>query len=71
MTVTAKIVCHGKIPVARNQVQLMFVPDYLDGRNQEWAKYTPALSLKMTVLPSIAERFEVGTGYTLTFDESD
>lgn len=52
-------------------MQLRFFPDYDDGRNKEWAAATPALSLTMTVKPEVAERFEVGAHYTLTFSQED
>jgi hypothetical protein len=75
MSVTAKIECQSKTAQSegteQEQVQLTFVADYTDGRNKEWSRYTPALSLSMTVLPSVADRFQVGNAYTLTFDESD
>lgn len=69
--VIANIVCRRKLPMSGDQVQLTFGPDYLSRRNRDWAKYIPALSLSLLVVPSIAERFEPGAGYTLTFDESD
>lgn len=71
MATTAKIVCTGKTPaVDGEQVQLNFQPDYEDGRNKEWARYTPALSLVMSVKPEVAEQFEQGQRFTLTFDAS-
>jgi hypothetical protein len=39
-------------------VALQFLPDYQDGRNQEWAASTPALSLTVTVKGAVADRFE-------------
>jgi hypothetical protein len=47
------------------QTVLRFSPDCNDGRNKEWAKYTPALSLIMTVLNEVAEGFEVNNTYDL------
>lgn len=52
----------------QEQVQLQFVADYDDGRNKEWSRYTPALSLSMTVLPEVADRFADGAAFTLTFE---
>jgi hypothetical protein len=73
--VTAKITCQGKTVQAEGtdseQVQLTFAPDYDDGRNKEWARFTPALSLTMTVKPEAAGHFEQGKHYTLTFSEED
>jgi hypothetical protein len=75
MSTTAKITCQAKNVQSEGteneQVQLTFVPDYNDGRNQEWARFTPALSLTMTVKPEVAEQFEAGKHYTLTFTEED
>lgn len=66
--VSAKIKLQSKTN-CNDQVTLQFVPDYDDERNKEWAKYTPALSLSMTVLPEVAERFEAGAAYTLLFEQ--
>lgn len=71
VNITAKITCQTKDVQAEGtpheQVLLTFVPDYNDGRNKEWAKFTPALSLTMGVMPEVAEPFEQGAHYTLTF----
>lgn len=53
------------------QTALFFNADYADPRNREWARFTPALSLGMTVLNSVAENFESGKRYLLTFEEAD
>lgn len=68
--ITAKVQLRSKGPVQDGQVALEFCPDYADGRNKEWAKYTPGLSLNMTVLESVADRFEPMGSYTLTFTPS-
>jgi hypothetical protein len=71
MSITAKIKVTGKTPVTDGQTTLNFLPDYLTdegkAQNKEWAKYTPCLQLSMTVLDSIAEQFEPGQPFTLTF----
>jgi len=73
--ITAKVRCANKVVQAEGteheQVQLVFAPDYNDGRNKEWSRYTPALSLTMSVLPEVAERFEQGAAYTLTFEPNE
>jgi hypothetical protein len=48
---------------------LRFQPDYADGRNKEWAMATPSLSLAMTVKDAVAEQFNQGDAYTLTFSQ--
>ena len=73
--VTAKIKVTGKTPFkirkdgedVLDQVGLGFNADYDDGRNKEWSKYTPAISVTMTVKPEVAEHFEMGQAFTLTF----
>lgn len=70
--ITAKIKCTSKVyaGMANDEElsRLEFTPDYRDGRNAEWAAATPSLSLCMTVRGAVADRFEVGTCYTLTFE---
>ncbi len=70
--VTAKIKCQSKQESGEGdarQVTVTFAPDYADGRNKEWSLYTPALSLTMTLKGAVADRFEPGAAYTLTFEE--
>lgn len=68
--ITAKIKLNSKSESSDGQVQLNFGADYADERNKEWAKYTPGLSLTMTVLDEVADKFEQGAAYTLTFSEN-
>lgn len=71
--VTAKIKCVGKLESGEGddrQASLTFSADYADGRNKEWSLYTPNLSLSMTLKGAVADRFEMGKAYTLTFAES-
>lgn len=65
--VTAKVTLGYVSPVEDGQIRLNFLPDYNDGRNKEWSKYTPNLNLVMTVLESVMDSFEVGASYTLQF----
>ncbi|MFG2054758.1 hypothetical protein ACGFI9_12075 [Micromonospora sp. NPDC048930] len=70
--ITAKIVCQSKQESGEGddrQVVVTFAPDYNDGRNKEWARWTPGLSLTMGLKGEVADRFEVGRPYTLTFSE--
>lgn len=69
MNVTAKIKLISKTPSTEGQTNLEFGADYQGDRNKAWAKYTPILSLKMTVLDVVAEQFEPGLPLTLTFSE--
>ncbi len=68
--ITAKVVCQSKSELGEGenrQVTVTFVPDYADGRNKEWALYTPGLSLTMGLRGSVADRFEVGQAFELRF----
>lgn len=65
----AKIVCTAKTPAGDGQTRLGFSPDYAEGRNSEWAKYTPGLSLAMTVLDEVAAKIRQGQAITLLFAE--
>jgi hypothetical protein len=67
--ITAKVKLQRKEPNGEASVRLVFVPDYADGRNAEWAYYTPGLMLDMTVKGEVADRFEQGGAYTLQFVE--
>jgi hypothetical protein len=67
MNVTAKVAVTGKTEPVDGQVTLTFNADYANPANKEWAKYTPALSLQMSVLESVAEHFTRGQPFTLTF----
>lgn len=74
MSITAKVVCHTKNESGegdQRQVAVGFLPDYADGRNKEWSLYTPALSLSLTLKGAVADSFEVGKPYTLTFTPED
>lgn len=69
-SVTAKVYCSGKALSASkggvpNGASVTFACDYADGRNSEWAQYTPSLSLTMQVKDP--DLFELGRAYTLTF----
>lgn len=70
MAVTAKVKLQSKTPIGEDEVQLNFAADYEDGRNKEWAKYTPGLSLIMSVKEAVGEPFNVGDPWTLTFEPS-
>ena len=67
MSITAKARVTGKTPNTDGQTNLNFGANYVSGLNQEWAKYTPILNITMVVLDSVAENFEVGQAFTLTF----
>lgn len=66
MSVTAKVICN-QATANVEETTLTFYADYQDGRNKEWAKFTPSLSLTMTVKNEVAAHFPPGQAYTLTF----
>ena len=67
MSVTAKVRVF-KSAAYNDDVRLDFTADYNGDRNKDWAAATPVLSLMMYVKPEVAERFEHGAAYTLTFE---
>lgn len=73
--ITAKVTLASKVAqgvgTPYEGVNLTFSADYNDGRNKEWAKATPYLNLIMVVTPEVAERFELSTKYTLTFEPNE
>lgn len=69
MAVTAKVKVNSKS--GEDPVTVYFLPDYADDRNKEWASATPSLNLTMTMVRSVADQFEPGAAYTLTFEKSD
>lgn len=86
MAVTAKFKVSRKIPLGPNwdpeaqswtdhkvwahEVEL--TPDYAEGRNKEWAEATPAGMIRLTIKNELAaEQFEIGKGYTVTFEQED
>jgi hypothetical protein len=68
---TAKVFLAGKTELRDGQTGLVFSADYNDDANKEWAKYTPSLNLTMTVLNEVADGWEYGDKFTLTFDKSE
>lgn len=68
---TAKIRLQSKVDFQEDQQQLTFAPDYADDRNKEWAKYTPALNLTMTVKTEVGDRLAVGDNFTLVFEPEE
>jgi hypothetical protein len=73
MKTTAKVMLNSKLESGvgeHRQIQASFSANYADGRNKEWAVYTPSLQLTISLKGELGDRFEIGREYTLTF-ESD
>lgn len=71
MSVTAKMKVQSKMTQGEGdnrQANVTFVADYENGRNKEWALYTPGASLIMGLRGSVADLFEVNQAYTLTLE---
>jgi hypothetical protein len=64
VSMRTRVQTKNELGFGNDNVQLGFVPDIEDGRNKEWAAATPTLSFSMTVIPAIAEKFEVGEKIT-------
>lgn len=64
---TARVFVSGESSNGAGETNLSFNADYADGKNKEWAKFTPSLSLSMTVLDVVAEGVAYGDKYELVF----
>lgn len=72
--ITARVTCTGKQSPGwggPGSATLMFTPDYRDDRNKAWAAASPNLSVTMTVNGDVADQFETGWNYELTFQRHD
>lgn len=67
--VTAKVMCNSKLITGSGEHRQAVVKFNADNspENKEWSLYTPALQLEMTLRGGVADRFEPGQAYTLTF----
>jgi hypothetical protein len=68
--VTAKVVLVAK-NIEGDGVRLIFGGDYADGRNKEWAPYTPVITVDMIVTADVATGFKRQGKYTLQFVEEE
>lgn len=69
--ITAVATLYSKADAGNGQTTLEFSADYADEPNKAWAKYTPGLGVQMTVIDPVAEQFEKGGRYLLTFEKQD
>ena len=70
MQTTFKTRLRYKDTAGPDQTKLRFEADYDDDANSEWAKYTPGLAFECTIKDEIADRWQIGTAYTFTAEES-
>ena len=68
-TITARVRCTSRVQRGAEQDTVQFAADYLsdDGKaiNAEWSRWTPGLTVQMTVRREVP--FEPGAAYELTF----
>lgn len=72
--ITAKVQLQSKTESGvgeHRQVVATFTANYAGGANAEWSKYTPSLSLTMTLKGEVADKFVIGQAYTLMFAEDN
>lgn len=72
MPITAKVYVVRSTETGQGEdreVHVTLAADYADGRNKEWARYTPVLNLKISLKDAVADKFKVGQRYLLTFEE--
>lgn len=68
--ITAKVICNSKLITGageHRQAVVKFSAN-VTPENKAWSLYTPALQLEMTLKGDVADRFEPGQSYTLTFE---
>lgn len=68
--VTAKVVCNSMLITGAGEHRQAVVKFSADNspENKDWSLYTPSLQLEMTLKGGVADRFEPGQAYTLTFE---
>lgn len=72
--ITAKAKLGSKYETSNGDFVLNFYPDYYGDKkevNKAWATASPSLSFMLTVIPPVAEKFEQGASYTVTFTPED
>ena len=73
MAITAVAKIWNRVDAGDGQTRLEWTAPYQDDKgnrlNEEWYKYTPAITLHITVKNEIAEKFKDRTEYLLTFEE--
>lgn len=71
MTVSAKFKVQSITEAAGYQAdEVLLVPDYAGGKNQEWASATPSGTIRMHIGQDTAARkeFAVGRSFTILFE---
>ena len=71
--ITAKAICNSKLITGAGEHRQAVVKFSADNspENKEWSLYTPILDLTMTLKGDVANRFEPGQAYTITFEPKE
>lgn len=70
--ITAKVKLGSKYELSNGDFGLTFYPDYYGDKaeaNKAWATASPSLMFQMNVQARVAENFNQGGSYTVTFEE--
>lgn len=71
--VTAKLVLNSKLESGsgdNRNVVCAFSANYSDGKNAEWAVWTPNAQITMMMKGQVADKFVIDQEYTVTFTPS-
>jgi hypothetical protein len=68
---TAKAVIMSTTNHGDGQTIIAMNAGYANGENKQWAKYTPTLSVSMSVIDEIAAPFKPGKKVDITFEIED
>lgn len=73
MSVNAKFKVQRVTPQTGFEItEVELVPDYAQGRNADWSKYTPSGVMRLNITnPAALEQFQQGRAFTVTFDPED
>lgn len=59
----------GKDGSLKQAAEVELVPDYAEGRNKDWAEYTPSGVIRMNVNGPALDQLVVGKSFTILFEE--
>lgn len=69
--ITARVRVSNKVPIDTTQSVVSFYGDYANGANNEWAIATPVLDFRMYMKTEVANNFNVGESYAVTFESRE
>ncbi len=71
---SAKLNCASKTESGvgdDRQVTVTFGADYADGRNKEWARFTPSANVSIVLKGELGDRYQIGKSYVMFIQEED